>query len=38
MDYILNSQKYFDVTYVMHYMIITYFYYLKAILCKGGLY
>ena len=26
MDYILNSQKYFYVTYAMHYMMITYFY------------
>ena len=29
MDYIYNSQKYFYVTYVMHYVIITYFHSLK---------
>ena len=38
MDYMSNSQKYFYVTYVMHYMIITYFYSLSIFLCKGGLY
>ena len=37
LDYILNSQEYFYVTYVMHYVIITYFYSLKIFLCKGGL-
>ena len=38
MDYKLNPQNYFYVTYVMHYMIITYFYSLRIFLCKGGLY
>ena len=38
MDYTLNYyQEYFYVTYVMYYMIITYFYSLKTFLCKGGL-
>ena len=37
MDYILNSRKHFYVTYVMHYMIITYSYSLKIFLCQGGL-
>ena len=37
LDYILNSREYFYVTYVMHYMIITYFYSLKIFLCKGWL-
>ena len=37
MGYIFDSQKYFYVTYVMHYMIITYFYSLKIFSCKGVL-
>ena len=35
-DYILNSQKYFHVTYVMDYMAITYFYSPIIFLCNGG--
>ena len=38
MYYMLNSRKFFYVTYVMHYMIITYSYSLKIFRCKGGLY
>ena len=37
MDYILNSQKYLYVTYVVHYLIITCVYSLKMLLCKGRL-
>ena len=36
MDYILNYQKYFHVTYVMDYMAITFFYFPKIFLCNGG--
>ena len=36
MDCIFNSHKYFYVTYVMHYMIITYFYSLKDFYVRVG--
>ena len=36
MDYILNYQKYFYVTYVMHYMIITYFIPCKYLYVRVG--
>ena len=34
----INSQNYFYATYVMHYMIITYFDSLKIFICKSALY